>query len=223
MIPSMKRKRCLDSMLILPCSTTKKVAKICSSLPDRMIFLHGMETIHPEETLHRLMKDQDFEIRYQESLSLPDFFSLHTEEEMHYYDADVIEAIRQQNISKLREFHQNGRPLKCSNRFGESLLHMACRRGFYDVVLFLIHEAKVPVRIRDDYGRTVLHDAAWTCEPNFPLLQLILTECPDLLYMRDRRGDTPISYARKSHWSEWNQFLHQNVSLLIPTSQEKHI
>jgi hypothetical protein len=195
----MKRKRCLDSMLILPCPTTKKVAKICSSLPDRMVTPHGTETIHPEETLFRLMEDRGIQVRYQNSLTIPDFFFPHTDEEMNWYDTDVIQAIRQQNIGKLREFHQNGRPLKCSNRFGESLLHMACRRGFYDVAVFLIHEAKVPIQIRDDYGRTILHDAAWTCEPNFALLELILTECPDLLYMRDRRGDTPISYARKSH------------------------
>jgi ankyrin repeat protein len=181
-----------------------------------MIFSHGMDMRHPEETLFQLMNDHGLEIQYQDSLSLSDFFSPHTEEEMDCYDSDVIGAIRQQNIDKLREFHYAGRPLKCSNRFGESLLHMACRRGFYDVVLFLIQEAKVPIRVRDDYGRTVLHDAAWTCEPNFALIQLILTECPDLLYMRDRRGDTAISYARKSHWSEWNDFLHQNVSILIP-------
>ena len=146
------------------------------------------------------------------------FFSEYTEEEIEAYDAEVLTAIRTQDIDTLREFLKKGRPLKCSNRFRESLLHLACRRNFLDVVKFLIHEAHVPVRVCDDYGRTILHDAAWTCEPNFDLIELILKECPDLLYMSDRRGHTPILYARKSHWSAWNKFLKSHPELVLPTT-----
>jgi hypothetical protein len=91
---------------------------------------------------------------------------------------------------------------------------MACRRGFVKVASsFLIHEANVPVCVRDDYGRTILHDAAWTYEPNFELIELILKGCPDLLFMSDRTGHMAISYARKSHWGAWNKFLKQNSDL----------
>ena len=95
---------------------------------------------------------------------------------------------------------------------------MACRRGFLNVVRFLIKEAKVSVRIRDDCGRTILHDAACTPEPNFRIIELILEECPDLLYMKDRRGYTPICYVRKSHWAAWNKFLKERAHLIIPTN-----
>lgn len=199
-----------------------KVAKIQSSLPIRMM---GKDETNssPQEYLMEIVKNRGMAVQIQDSLKIQGFFAEYTEEEFGAYNADVINAIRNQDIAKLREFHESGRPLKCSNSFGESLIHMACRRGFYDVVSFLIREAKVPVRVRDDYGRTILHDAAWACEPNFELLELILTECPDLLYMRDRRGDTPISYARKSHWRAWKKFLQHNVDLVIPTCIGKHL
>ena len=164
----------------------------------------------------QLVRSQGIDVDVHDSLSMNGFFSEYTSDELGSYDTDVLIAIRTRDVEKLRELHNGGRPLKCSNNFGESLLHMACRRGFVEVVTFLIHEAKVPVRLRDDYGRTILHDAAWNCEPNFELIQLILTECPDLLFMRDRRGHTPIAYARKSHWAAWNTFLKQHPTLLIP-------
>ena len=194
-----------------------KIAKICSSLPARMMEQDENDIASPQECMVQLVKSQGINVEIRDSLSIQGFFSDYTEEEVSAYDVTILNAIRSQDIEKLREFHNSGRPLKCSNNFGESLLHMACRRGFFDVVSFLVHEAKVSVRLRDDYGRTILHDAAWACEPNFELLELILTECPDLLYMRDRRGDTPISYARKSHWPAWNKFLKQKAELLIPT------
>jgi ankyrin repeat protein len=214
MMQPISRKR---SRVVLESSEqpTVKVAKIRSSLPIRMLGKDENNT-SPQEYLMEIVKNRGIDVQIHDSLQIQGFFSEYTEEEVSSYNADVLNAIRNQDIAKLREFHESGRPLKCSNSFGESLIHMACRRGFYDVVSFLIREAKVPVRVRDDYGRTILHDAAWTCEPNFELLELILTECPDLLYMRDRRGDTPISYARKSHWHAWKKFLKQNADLVIP-------
>jgi Ankyrin repeats (3 copies) len=170
----------------------------------------------PHETVMQLVRSQGIDVDVQDSLSMKGFFSEYTCDELGSYDTDVLIAIRTRDVEKLRDLHNSGRPLKCSNNFGESLLHMACRRGFVEVVAFLIHEAKVPVRLCDDYGRTILHDAAWNCEPNFELIQLILTECPDLLFMRDRRGHTPVAYARKSHWAAWNAFLTQHPKLLIP-------
>jgi hypothetical protein len=47
--------------------------------------------------------------------------------------------------------------MNCFNRFGESLLHMDCRRGFEDTVEFLLDQPEVDVRICDDNGRTILH------------------------------------------------------------------
>ena len=51
--------------------------------------------------------------------------------------------------------------MDCFNRFGESLLNIACRRGFEDIVAYLLEQESVSVRHCDDCGRTPLHDACW--------------------------------------------------------------
>ena len=38
------------------------------------------------------------------------------------------------------------------NRFGESLLHLACRKALVKVVEFLVNEVEVPVREKYDIG-----------------------------------------------------------------------
>ena len=160
-------------------------------------------------------------MRISPCLAVEGFFAEPTEEETNAYGHDVLTAIRTRDIQKLREFHESGRPLKCSNQFGESLLHLACRRGFVDVAAFLIQEAGVTVQVRDDYGRTPLHDACWTCEPNFDLMELIMSACPDLLFMSDRRGNTPLDYARREHWKAYNKFLNERQDLLFTESKVK--
>ena len=140
---------------------------------------------------------------------MKDFFIEHTEEQIKAYDMQVIQAIRTQDIEQLRQMHKSGRQLQCANKFGESLIHMACRRGFVDVVRFLVDEAGVSVRVRDDYGRTVLHDACWTSEPNEELVEYLVRQCPELLLMSDKRGNAPFEYARRENWGQWVKFLVQ--------------
>ena len=167
----------------------------------------------PQEYIMDTLKSMGSSVKITEALQVEGFFVAPTNDEVNAYSHDVIAAIRTRDIEKLREFHNSGRPLKCSNQFGESLMHMACRRGFVDVVSFLIREAGVTVRVIDDYGRTPMHDACWTCEPNFELLELLMKECPELLFMRDRRGHSPLEYARREHWGDYVKFLRERQEL----------
>ena len=89
------------------------------------------------------------------------FFPPITEDCLNGYDIDIVSAVRNEDMSTLRALHSTGRTMLCSNRFGESLLHMACRRGFTSIVKFLVEEAGVAIRITDDCGRTQLYDALW--------------------------------------------------------------
>lgn len=132
------------------------------------------------------------------------------------YQNDVITAVRSRDIRALRKMHSQGRILQCCNQFGESILHMACRRGSLDVVKFLVNEAGVCVRVMDDYGRTPLHDAFWAKEPEIELVKLLISICPDLLLISDVRGFVPLSYVRKEHWNIWCQFLEDHRDFLPP-------
>jgi ankyrin repeat protein len=153
-------------------------------------------------------------IPYQDIPS--DFYLPFTDAEMDAYCSELLNAVRSQDLDALRKFHKAGRPLKCSNRFGESLLHLACRKGFADVVDLLINEAGVPLRVKDDFGRNPAHDACWTVTPNWTLMDLIIASCPDLFLVKDVRGHTPLDYIRREHWTAWTEYLQQKGMQLAP-------
>lgn len=173
---------------------------LMSSLPDRMI-ASSVEEPSPESFLNKSIQIQSY-------TAFSDFFQAPTAEEVEAYDHEAINAIRTENMETLRQYHAAGRPLKCSNKFGESLLHMACRKGMFEVTTFLVKEAQVPFAVCDDYGRSPLHDACWAHTTNFELVDLILTECPDLLYIQDKRGNSPLSYLKQTKWAAWNKYLN---------------
>ena len=168
----------------------------------------------PQRYLMSLIQSHTPAITTVPALSIKNYFVKHSEAHYKSYDTDAIAAIRAQDIDALRELHKSGRTLQASNRFGESLLHMACRRGFTDVVLFLLTEANVSPKICDDMGRTIMHDACWTCEPNTELMELLISHCPELLVMKDTRGSAPFEYIRGEHSITWMKFLSLRKELI---------
>ena len=137
-----------------------------------------------------------------------------TEEMIEAYKMETVAALRKHDVEKLRELHKSGIALQCCNRFGESLIHMACRRGETEIVRFLVQEAKVSLLVRDDYGRTPLHDACWTPKPKFELVEFIVSEAPELLCVKDVRGHAPLNYIRKEDYAVWRDFFVKRRSLL---------
>lgn len=174
-------------------------------------------TKNPLTVYSDILEADGFEVAFRASLSLEHYFLHPTMEQMASYDHDIIAALRSQDIPLLRKMRsEQGRSLQCCNSFGESLIHMSCRRGFTEVTTFLIKEAGVSLRVIDDCGRTPLHDACWTAEPNLTLVELLIREEPDLLLMSDKRGHTPLQYLRREHWPVWGQFLLAKRDLLAP-------
>ena len=137
-----------------------------------------------------------------------------TDEMVAAYKMEVVTALRTENVEELKKLHEAGEELQCCNRFGESLLHMACRRSLTDVVKFLVREAKVSLLVKDDFGRTALHFALWTPEPNFELVQFIVEQVPALLSVKDVRGHLPLQYARKEDWNAWCEFFETRKHIL---------
>jgi Ankyrin repeat len=180
------------------------------------------QVMSPQQTLEHIVQiDKGYpHVKVHSLDSIPsDFFNDLQPEEIEAYDLEVLQAIRESDLPKLRQYHAQGRPLKCSNRFGESLLHLACRKALLEVVDFLINEIQVPVCVKDDMGRTPLADAFWTINVNTHLVDILVSKCPDLLWIADRRGHTPLSYARREHWHQWNEYLRQKgneLDALIP-------
>jgi hypothetical protein len=175
-----------------------------------------LDQTNPDSHLHSMLKSMGVESQTYAALDLKDYFIQTTAAHTAAYGSDVLRAVRERDFSALRQMHLAGRTLQCCNSFGESILHMACRHGDLEVVRFLVNEAGVSFRVRDDFGRTPLHDAFWTQKPEIELVKFIVSSCPDLLLLKDKRGFTPLAYARRSHWGEWCEFLQENYNLLIP-------
>lgn len=147
-----------------------------------------------------------------------DFFQEITESRVSSYSTDLIAAVKTGNVDHLRSLHaiNKSRNMNSCNRFGESILHTACRHGQLEVVQFLLNEAHVDPRVCDDFGRTPCHDCAWQADPNVALMEMMATLCPDLLLISDKRGFTPLQYVRKPQWSAWVEMLEANKEAILP-------
>lgn len=124
------------------------------------------------------------------------------------YDNESVRAIRNNDIDCLRKLLVAGKSFDACNLAGETLLHLACRRGKVETVTFLLHEACVDVNVHDELGRTVLHDICWRPTPHVQLMEMLADAAAvDLLLVEDARGHCCFDYCRKEHWLEWNGFL----------------
>jgi ankyrin repeat protein len=126
-----------------------------------------------------------------------------------------IEVVRTSNQSLLKKLLDAGLSPNPCNSFGESILHMLCRRGDHKLLqIFLDYGCSV--QICDDFGRTPLHDACWTTTPCYKCVELLLNKDRWLLQIVDCRGATPLSYVRKEHWNDWKEFLDRQKDVWWP-------
>jgi len=99
--------------------------------------------------------------------------------------------------------------LKARNQFGENLLHLACRMGISrDVLEFLVDgPAKVPLNIRDKFGRTPLHNSCMSTVPNFQNIEYVIFKAPRMLLFEDDTGKIPFELIPPQCFEQWTQFL----------------
>lgn len=132
---------------------------------------------------------------------------------------EVVVAVRRNDLATIRHMHRSGAlTLNACNKFGESILHIACHRGHVEMVRYMLCEMKMNVQtLRDDYRRTALHDACWTTEPAFEVVDMLLEHAPQHVLMKDVRGFTPFDYARKEDHGKWLRFLWERKHKLQPS------
>jgi len=146
------------------------------------------------------------------------YFVTYTNEHLDAYTHDMNQAVHGNDVKCLRSLLQSGHTMQASNRFGESMIHTSCRRGFTDMVQFFLHEAKVSPRVRDDMGRTPMHDACWSSSaPSdiFDMMRTLIELAPELLLSKDKRGHSPFDYARREYWPQWVTFLNDNRQFIV--------
>jgi ankyrin repeat protein len=123
--------------------------------------------------------------------------------------------VKQNRPDALNEILQSGISPNPCNMYGESLLHMLCRRGEHEILKVMLHNGSI-VQVADDYGRTPLHDACWASEPNIETVDLLLEQDVSLIHMTDCRGFLPLSYVKKDHWDLWIDFFESRKDKYWP-------
>ena len=169
--------------------------------------------VHPDDFLRQLVHSMyGIKPKVRNALELQNYFATIREDQMDAYNVEIVSATRNHDVQQLRSiFTERGRAaLDCYNRFGEGLLNLACRRGFKEIVEFLLVEpVSLDPRVCDDYGRTPLHDACWNPEPQLEICGLLMHVEPSLFLVADKRNFTPFQYARTGDWHIWRDFLFQ--------------
>lgn len=176
--------------------------------------------IKPADYVRSAFKANGFDIEAVKADAMKSFLEP-TEEMLSSYTSELLATVRKNNMEKLRQLHSEKKLVNSSNKFGESLLHLSCRRSFTDMTKFLIYDVKADLNIRDDYFRTPLHDACWTPDPNFELVDLLIKEAPEHLVLEDKRGFTPFDYVRNDHWKLWLRFLWERRHQLRPKDRNR--
>ena len=131
------------------------------------------------------------------------------------YGGRIIDVVRKGDSEELRQLMSTGLSANACNQHGESLIHMASRRG-QAACLNVLVEYGATLEIVDDYGRTPLHEAAWSAEPNFEVVEIIMQKDIRMFNMLDGRNQTPLSYVRRDVWKPWRKFLKSKVEIYWP-------
>ena len=170
----------------------------------------------PDDRLQSILQANNKQtLEYRPYTELPKFFVPIQPQHVEAFQADIINAVRGKSVEAIQALHQQGKMMQCCNKFGESIVHMACRQSSAEVLEYLMTAAQVNIRVCCDSGRTPLHDACWTTVPDFDIILLLLKECPDLLKIKDKRGFTPLAYVPHGQWAQWGNFLEEHKDLLV--------
>lgn len=208
------------SMYLTQTSSSQATATTCASSQD----LSNTTEVHSpiSSLLNELRKISGHTSpRTFPAHEMTNVFHEYTPAEYEAYDKDAVGAINNANMEQIRTWFSQGRSLQAANQFGESLLHIACRRGSLEVTKFLVMEASVSVWVRDQQGMMPIHLACRTNKPNYDLVDFLVEQDSDMLFVSDKRGCTPLDYTPKDTWPSWNKFFAtKDLNMLQPKRLE---
>lgn len=162
-------------------------------------------------------------IRFLPPEEVQDFFLPSLPENKAAHRMEIINAVRGQDLETVKTLHQQGYALDArSPATDESLLHVCARRGTPEILKYMLREGEVSPCVCCDYGRSPLHDAAWsTSERALEMLKILIYACPDMLMLNDRRGFSPLDYIPRDHWAHCCEFLDKHKEMILPTGLVK--
>jgi len=169
----------------------------------------------PKVTLISLLEARNIPYKTQKTTDVPHLF---TQGCVASHTLELMNAIRHDDMAVLQNLWKQGHNFQSCNRFGESSVHSAARRGNLEILQFLKETGNVSLHCVCEQGRTPMHDACWTGRPDFGAICYLIQDFPESLYLTDNRGFTPLDFIPREAHEEWNEFLQQNAELFLPRS-----
>jgi Ankyrin repeats (3 copies) len=169
---------------------------------------------NPQNYLDYIMKSHGYSTKRYNTLRTA-YHNKPTALQKASYDLHLIGIVKESDATNLDDILKAGISPNPCNTYGESLVHMICRRGDEKLLQVMIQNG-CNVQVADDYGRTPLHDACWAANPAFDTVEMLLERDLTLLQMTDCRGFLPLSYVRKDDWPAWIDFLDRKKHLYFP-------
>jgi Ankyrin repeats (3 copies) len=153
-------------------SQEKKVPLLQSLAPDASINSSD-GAIDPQVFLNRMLKKRGYCTTVFSSTNSA-YYNRPTPLQQASYDLYLVNVAKNGDTKKLKEIIDAGLSPNPANSFGDSLLHMICRRGWDKVLSFLVDELRVDVRVSDDHGRTPLHESCVSTRYDYVCVLLYL-------------------------------------------------
>ncbi len=171
---------------------------------------------HPEDFLHDILRERGYSTEMA-AMKETTFHRPPEPDQVAAYDKAILSAVLDEDEGTLERMRVAGRRMDACNRFGDSVLHMACRRGRAAALRFLLRATgPAGVMLSDDFGRTVLHDACWTATPRFDVASAVLDADTRLLRTLDSRGSSPLQYVPQDQWPLWCAFFESRKEIYWP-------
>ena len=177
--------------------------------------------INPQTYFDSILKTRGYDTNNYCSLE-SGYYCKPTDHQKASYGIALVQAVRTGDAKLLASLLRAGLSRNPCNAFGESIVHMVCRRGEMDL-LQVLKDAGTSLQVSDDFGRTPLHDACWTATPNFDVVDLILRSDSRLLRICDCRGASPLSYVKRDNWSAWVEYLNSRKEEFWPPRDIKAV
>lgn len=108
----------------------------------------------PQAFLDVLINSRGYSTRRYRSLQTG-YYAKPTAFQQASYDVYLVKLLRNNNVETLRDVLTSGISPNPCNAFGESFIHMVCRRGDSHILKIMLESVGSSVQVSDDYGRYV--------------------------------------------------------------------
>jgi Ankyrin repeats (many copies) len=164
-----------------------------------------LSRLTPQQYLESLLRSRGYSVQCYDVLTTS-YYNKPSPIQEASYGVYIVDVVRRNDSQTLESLLALGLSPNACNCYGESLVHLACRRGNFQSLQTMI-DMNCNIQVSDDYGRTPLHDLCWAAEPSFQSAAILLEIDSRMLFMKDCRGSSPLAYTRQEHWADWIKFL----------------